>query len=461
MAEQTLISEIPSAAQPATEKALKESSGSLFHGDPVKINVFRFLFIYFVIQAIPLNWQFYYQLFTIDWSNLYYGDLFELSRYYPQFFSSYSFFDWLIVALIAVAGTVVWQYIDRSDTDYDMLYYWLRAIVRYRLAIAVIAYGFIKVFPLQAPYPTLSNLNTNYGDFTTWKMFSLSLGAAPGYEIFLGIVEVTGGLLLLYRRTATIGAFLILTYIGNVFLVNLAYEGGEYMYSLYLVSFALFLLVFDAQRLFNLVFLGKPTKPNQFTPSFGGLKKNRRLILKGSFLFLIALYGYKTYVGYKYNPHNVPVKAGLSGVAGLYNVTEFSINGGIIPYSTKDPIRWKDVVFEEWATLSIRSNRKVNTVTASTEVIAKSDSEKIYEFQGTIGRHYYSYDADTINNVLLLKNRNSNYKDEVLRLHYKRTSPTQIVLDGINERGDTIHVVLDKIDKEYLFQLGRSKPLKR
>src|SRR5436190_9375910 len=174
--------------------------------------IFRIFFIYFFIQAVPLDWKFYQQLFSINWANLYYGDIFNLAHYFPRFFSVAQTFDnWAIIFGIALIGGAAWTYYDRNrQTDYNRLYYWIRAIVRYRLAIGILAYGFIKLFPLQAPYPSISNLNTSYGDFNRWKIFSLSLGIVPSYEFFLGLVEVTLGLLLLYRKTASIAAFIIL-----------------------------------------------------------------------------------------------------------------------------------------------------------------------------------------------------------------------------------------------------------
>ncbi|MGV3589970.1 MAG: hypothetical protein ACO1OF_23380, partial [Adhaeribacter sp.] len=50
--------------------------------------LFRVAFIYFFIQAVPLNWKYYRNLFSIDWLNLHLGDIFNLSRYTPQFFAS-------------------------------------------------------------------------------------------------------------------------------------------------------------------------------------------------------------------------------------------------------------------------------------------------------------------------------------------------------------------------------------
>ena len=176
-----------------------------------------------------------------------------------------------MIALLAIAATFTWLFVEMRkgrEIDDNSLYYWVRVITRYRLAIAVFAYGFIKLFPLLSPYPSISNLNTQYGSLTDWKMFSLTLGIVPNYQSFLGFIEILSGALLLYRRTASIGAFIIVVFTGNVFFSNLAYEGGEYVYSFFLVTLALFILFFDLKRLADLVWFEKPALPNSWHPSF-------------------------------------------------------------------------------------------------------------------------------------------------------------------------------------------------
>ena len=204
--------------------------------------------LHFLLQAFPLDWKFYRELFSINWIHLRYGDIFNLAHYTPILFhsSTQRYEDWALIAVIAAVSAAAWTLRGPDKaTNYDTQYYWIRVIVRYRLAAGIIAYGFIKLFPLLAPFPSLSNLNTNYGDFTRWKLFSLSLGVVPSYESFLGLVEIVAGSLLLYRRTASVGAFIILIFLGNVFMSNLAYGGGEQLYSLYLISLALLVLSFD------------------------------------------------------------------------------------------------------------------------------------------------------------------------------------------------------------------------
>ncbi|MES2427721.1 MAG: DoxX family protein, partial [Bacteroidota bacterium] len=424
--------------------------------------IFRFFFLFFILQALPLSADLFKTVFGFSWLSISYGDIFQLTRLSVKFIpGADSFINCIIVAVIALVGAVAWGRSKYKDIDYNQYYYWLRVVVRYRLAIGIIGYGFIKFFPLQSPFPSISNLNTAYGDFTDWKIFSMSLGIVPNYEAFLGGIEIVAGLLLFFRKTATIGALIVLVFTGNVFISNLAYEGGEYIYAIYLISLAVFVLSFDAVRIYNLISLERPTEPNKFKPSFIGRQQTIRLVIKTLVVFFfVILYGFKTYSGLHNDPYQFPRTPGLANAAGIYNVGEFKINNKELPYSVTDPIRWKDVVFEKWSTISVRSNRPVLIDSANYEQIFTKDQDRDYELAGSAGRHYYSYTIDTAKHVLSLENKNSHYKGEQLKLAYTRPDSTTIVLSGLDQHRDSIYVVLNKIDKKYPLQLGRRKALK-
>ncbi len=419
----------------------------------------RIFLIYFILQAVPLDWKYYRQVFSTDWAHLHYGAIFSLAHYSPTWSSGpQRFTDWIILLIIAAAGAVIWGAVEargRRTASDDTLYYWVRVIVRYRLAIGIIAYGFIKLFPLQAPYPSLSNLNTNYGDFTRWKLFSLSLGVVPNYESFLGLVEIIGGLLLFYRRSASVGAFIIAIFLGNVFMSNLAYGGGDDVYSLYLITLSLFVLSYDVERLLNLLVWQKPTEPNQYHPVWKEKgQRYARLALKTVFIFFfVILYGFKTRFGGGYQ---FPTTRGLPEAAGLYNVTQFVVGKDTLAYSRTDSTRWQDVVFEKWATLSIRSNRPVVLDSTNIEQPEAGEDAKTYELEGSAGRHYYSYTIDSANHSLTLQNKNPHYSDEKWVLHYERPDTSRIVLSGVAGK-DSVYAVLDKIDKKYLLEESRKR----
>jgi hypothetical protein len=427
----------------------------------------RLFFIFFFIQAVPLDWKFYRDLFSVNW--LHYSGIFQLAHYMPRLGDNLQYTDWGIYILIAAISTLIWGYLERKNnyqTSYDAMYYWLRVLLRYRLAIALLAYGLIKLFPLQSPYPSISNLNTPYGDFSEWKLFSLSLGIVPGYESFLGLVETLAAVLLLYRKTVTIGAFIVLLFTGNVFMSNLAYGGGEGVYSLFLVLIALFLFAHDVPRLVNLLAFGRPTAPYRYRPAFTRpLLKYGSLLLKTIvWLFFVVLYGTQAYAAAHHDPYQYPGSPGLAKVSGIYNVREFRINHELLPYSDTDSIRWQDVVFEKWATISIRSRRRVIPDSTNTDHIYTADKDRTFELEGSAARHYYSYQTDTAHQLLTLQNRNKHHREEQWVLRYERPNDSTIILSGANQRNDSVFVVLDRINKKYLLEevaeKGRSRSIK-
>ncbi|HEY8896840.1 MAG TPA: hypothetical protein VIM79_18585, partial [Niastella sp.] len=215
---------------------------------------FRVAFIFFISISIPNSAEWYKIVFSIDWTNLHYRDLYDIARFGSginlfgnKLFGStlLGYANWVITATVSIAGGLVWTWIvKRKKTErneYNLAYYWLRVVVRYRAGIGIIGFGFTKLLPVQMPYPSLGVLNTNVGDLTAQKLYWLSIGVVPWYQIFAGIVEVTAGTLLLFRRTTTIGSILLFGALADIVYVNFAYDGGVHVYSSYFVLLSAFL----------------------------------------------------------------------------------------------------------------------------------------------------------------------------------------------------------------------------
>ncbi|WP_152616947.1 DoxX family protein [Flavihumibacter solisilvae] len=415
-----------------------------------------FCFTWFAFLCVPVTPQFWQELFALNWSEPGYSNLFRLAHYTPRIYPGPdTFLNWAAVAVIAFVIGIAWVLIGREKTGQaELLYYGVRALARYRLAVAIFAYGFLMYHPLLAPYPSLSNLNTAYGDFTRWKLFSLSLGIVPGYQSFLGLVQVICGLLLLYRKTASIGAFIISIYLGNVFMSNLAYEGGETVYSLYLIILSLFVLSYDARRLIDLLILQRPANPNTYQPEFPShWLRAGRVVLKASFVLVFVLfYALSTREAFAADRYQFPAASGLSGVHGIYNVIEFERNGTAVPYDSVWTGRWRDVVFEKWPTVSIRSSRNVAIDSNNTEHFESDDRLRTYELEGSAGRHYYSYIVDPAKHILTLSNKNPHYKGETLQFVYSQPDESTLILSGNDFNNDNLKVVLKLRNKKYLIE---------
>jgi len=422
--------------------------------------ILRTFFLYFLVLILPLDWKFYSYLFSTDWLQLNFYNLFILARYEPHFFGWTGFENWLFAFLLALLGAWTWDRFEKEEPNFDLLLYWLRVLLRYRLAIAAIAFGLIKVFPLQMPYPSLSNLHTNYGDFFPWKIYYHTTGVAQGYEIFLGTVEIVSGILLLFRRTVTFGAGVLIGFFGNIFAANIAYHMADQVFAAFLVSIATFLFMYDAKRLFHLLIKNKLAEANRFHPSFSHRLKKIRLLAKGVFIAFLWLLAFKTYANFRNEPYKVPKSAGLAGTYGYYNVKEFRLNNQVIPYSVSDTNRWQNVVFEKWTSISIKSAKPLQLDQSFGDVYHLEDYHRNYESAGIGGRRYFHYDIDSVNHQLFLKNKNPHHDQEQFILQYHFPNDSTIILKGVNEKKDSIYAELHRVNKKYLLFEGRRKRVK-
>src|SRR5690606_30544930 len=414
--------------------------------------LFRFGFLFLVSQVVLFALNVLWVTVT-GGLTLHFSAFFDLANYVPSL--------WLSLG-IGIAGTVAWSYLGKGRTDRQALYYLLRALLRFRLAITLFAYGFLKWFPLQMPAPTLSDLNTAYGDFLPWKIYWLTVGAASaGYQSALGLLEIVAGSLLLFRITAPLGALLGLLTLSNALSVNIAYQTGQYAYSLYPLLLAVRVLSEDVPRLFRLAVLEKPARANRY-PGMAWTGKQRLLKkgLKITFALAIAAYGYLVYVDYRSGSYLLPQGRGVPQLQGYYEVTEFRLNGQPLPYQPVDANRWQNVVFEPWATMSVKRAMPVQLDRTKYGFGTADDIDRNYESAGTVGRHYFSYSADTVSQKLHLQNKNKQQRTEQWDLHYETAPNGALTLSGLRNQTDSVYIVLEKIDKKYLLKEGRRKPIR-
>ncbi|MDJ1486252.1 hypothetical protein QNI16_37570 [Cytophagaceae bacterium YF14B1] len=382
---------------------------------------FRIAFIFFVSISIPNNAEWYDHVIHIDWTNLHYRDLYDIARFGSgiNFFGNKIFgsqlngyANWVITLLVSIGVGAIWTVVDQyrkpQPKEYNNLYYWLRTIVRYRAGIGIIGFGFTKLLPVQMPYPSVGLLNTNFGDLTAQKIYWLSIGIVPWYQVFAGVVEVLAGVLLFFRGTTTFGAILLFGALGDIVFVNFAYDGGVHVYSSYFVLLSGFLLVQDIPRLYNLLILERLTIPVNYYPSFSQKwqKYTRAAIKVGVFYVFLILLFYLQYVNFKYDPYKQPSTKGVTALRGLYNVTEFKVNNQTIPYSPLDTVRWQQATFENWTTLTFRVNKPTALDLSNGGGDPQRDINRTFELTGVGGgQRAFHYYADTVDHVLYLQDK--------------------------------------------------------
>ncbi|MEA5427757.1 hypothetical protein [Arcicella lustrica] len=415
---------------------------------PYESILFRGLFLFVTVTSIPFYPSFYLKDYSESFQTK--SHPFRIidvaSQNNPWFFNNAdgkNYVGWFITLLLSIVIGAIWYFFDKKRKDFSQLSYWFFVIVRYSLALRMSWFAIAKVFPVQMPFPTISQLNTNLGEFTPGKLYWLTTGVSPFFEVFAGIFELTATILILFRRTTTLGALMMVAILLPIWFVNIGYDAGVELTSLHIFTLAVLLLVKDFKPFWDLLILHKASNiPAFISPDF--LKKwqnNTRLVLKWGFILIFLVYR-----GFEYGrvyaadkTFKLPLTDGVKEFAGFYDVSAFSINNQIIPYSTTDTIRWQNVVFEKFNTFSIKvgSQTKLNT----------DNKARTTEYYGNVGRLYYGYEIDSLKQSLTLWNRADTSKKILLK--YKHINHKQFILKGINESGDSLFVILRKIEKQY------------
>ncbi|TVT41433.1 hypothetical protein FNT36_08305 [Hymenobacter setariae] len=380
--------------------------------------LFRIAFPFFVLLSLPSDGGWYKNLVTIDWLHGHYRDVYDIARFSPSFFLSgggeggtpvlLGYGNWFIALGVSFVIGLVWTLLDRQREEYEVLYYWLRVVVRFRAGIGIIGFGFTKLFPTQMPYPSIGLLNSNFGDMTAQKIFWLQIGIVPWYQVFAGVVETLAGVLLFFRRTTFLGAALLLGALGDIVFVNFAYDGGVHVYSSYFVLLAAFLMVQDIPNLYNLLIRERYTVPQHYYPHFRvAWQRLGRLGLKVTTIAIFLVYlTYLEYLNFRFDPYKQPAQKGVAALRGLYNVTEFRRNGQVIPYSPLDSIRWQQATFEKWSSFTYKVNRPLKLDLSNGGGSPMRDINRTFETTGLAGgQRVFYYDADTTGHTLYLQSK--------------------------------------------------------
>lgn len=454
---------------------------------------FRISFVFFFFFIVPLDINYYKSWFTTDWSDLHIRDIGKLSgsSFNPikirsiydgaadrgslaeakqSFwsiksenapFSIESYVNWALILGIAIIIALVWGAFDKRRKNYEVLYYFLLTAVSYALLIKLQGLTFSKVFPTQMPDLALTQLNTPFGDFTHQKLYWIQFSFVHAYEVFAGLAELAIMLFLFFRPTRALGAALSLAMIGNITLANHAYDGGIHLAAAFFTIGGAFVLYPYLKNIWNLLVNEKNTLPHLYYYPFEknkGLNSFRIAFKTFVFLFFFVLSGYLHWDNYKYDSYKVPSNPGLSNSRGMYDVTDFKVNGEELPYSPVDSLRWQDVTFEKWSTISYTVNKQFIIHGEAGRGKQFEDINRTYESAGTGGgrRHFY-YEIDSVKKQLSFFSKNKVYKDEKFVLNYEQPSNNRIILSGKDQFNNFIYVVLDKKEKDYPLFSNRYK----
>ena len=334
---------------------------------------FRFFAIYFILQIEPWDW---FRLIpgvsllfrpydaAMDWAvRVGNAHLFHIrDTLVPVNGSgdtSYAYARFCLQLSLAALGCIIWTLLDRKRAHYERPLYWLRLGVRYYIIAAALSYGIIKLFVLQMPFPTTSQLATPLGDFLPMRFSWMFIGYSTPYEIFSGAMETVAGLLLLYRRTITAGLFAATGAFANVVMINIAYDVPVKLYASHLLFSCLFLLALDSKRLIGFLVLNRPAPATAaYDPTYARPWQRWASVAVKVFILYQILWGPLNSSWMRYQALQHPPAPGPFA-AGVYDVRSYVVNHDTIPLTSADSIRWRDVIIDSNAAGSVGSRDPV------------------------------------------------------------------------------------------------------
>ena len=237
---------------------------------------FRFLCSYFVLYYFPARLDSFIFLDIAPFSDLHEALWVPILRLAGRMLAlpggvdsastvggdtTFNYVRLLCVFCFAVLATAVWTAVDKKRKNYETAEEVLKVFVRYTVAITMLSYGLSKVFQNQFPTTSPFRLLKPLGELSPMGLLWDFMGASAPYTIFGGLMEVVGALLLLFRRTTTIGALVTAGVLTNVVMLNMCYDVPVKLDSSHLLLCSLALAAADMRRLVAVFFLNRPTEP--------------------------------------------------------------------------------------------------------------------------------------------------------------------------------------------------------
>ncbi|HRH49023.1 MAG TPA: hypothetical protein PLP23_09735 [Panacibacter sp.] len=404
--------------------------------------LFRFFFIYLLLQTQPWTWldaipgvsyvtQYYYDFINwiTDYSNRIFfhlpGDVLAPPNGSGDTSGGWASLDFSIA--VAFIGCIIWSLADSKRKNYEILSYWLRTITRYFICLEALSYGIIKLFALQMPFPNYSQLATPLGDFLPMRLSWMFIGYSAPYQFFSGLMEVTAGVFLLFRKTTTLGLIIATSVFINVAMLNLAYDIPVKIFSINLVLMCLFLLSFDYSRLVAFFFYNKAIEScNLYTISFvKRWQRITRIVLKSLFILIAVGFNFYNSIDW-YNAQNKVISQ-LPVTPGVYDVAVYCINHDTITLLASDTLRWQDIIFEKDGSGSINTKDTL--------------------FRKRYNRSYFNYEPDTTKGIIGFK-KFAGDTSYIFSMKYNVPDSNLLQLRGLY-KSDSLYVELKKSNRHF------------
>ncbi|WP_430410166.1 hypothetical protein [Kordia sp.] len=323
--------------------------------------------------------------------------------------TTYNYIQLFCFVIISVLITVIWSILDRKRKNYSRLLQFFIIFIAYYLIFIMFTYGFIKVYKLQFPDPYLARLIQPYGESSPMGIAWTFMGASKAYTFFSGLSEIIAGLLLIFRRTRTLGGLVCFGVMLNIFMMNMCYDIPVKIFSFHLMLFAFFIFMQDWKRLFSVFFTASSVPPKSFPSYFEKPEFNiAAIVIK---FLVIAFFLYSNISSAIIRNKARGPYAKKTALYGIYNVNTIVKNQDTIPLLVTDENLWKRILIQRANYISIynfkdkrtRFKLKLDTLTNTMNFEKREDSTDIYNFTYTLKDSILTLKGTHLNDTLLIE----------------------------------------------------------
>ncbi|MEL6536797.1 MAG: hypothetical protein AAFQ98_15365 [Bacteroidota bacterium] len=266
---------------------------------PITRFAIRAAFLYLVFYVYPYGFEYIYALrdrdmlsfwpsLTVPFAKWFFGWEIDMETTRNGFDSMYDFSRFALIGLLALVGSAVWLFVERSTrrTADGWLWPFTRTLLRYHVGFTLIMYGAAKIVPIQFGQLSLSTLETTLGDQSGMQYLWNFMAYSRFYAATSGWIEIIGGVLLLFRRTTLAGAILTTIAMTNVVLLDIAYDVSVKMFAIHLLLMTLLIIGPHFRMFWQVIFLQKAVAPTQESDAFAHSLRRTYWPIKG--LLLVA-----------------------------------------------------------------------------------------------------------------------------------------------------------------------------
>ncbi|SHG98630.1 DoxX family protein [Winogradskyella jejuensis] len=378
--------------------------------------IFRFIFSYFLLYILlmftsslfktPFKW--------IGKSLLGFSYDFDVSGY-GSGDNTYAYITLFVNFVLAVIITFSWSVLKPNRKEYNKAFYWFLVVLRVFIILAMLLYGFVKVFQIQFQPPSFVKLLQPLGEFSPMGLAWTYMGYSKGFGMFAGLMEILGGVLLIWRRTATLGAFIVIGVMTQVAMMNLMFDIPVKLFSIHLILMASIIFMTDIKRFLSVFIKNKSTEAYDFYHPETSKSYHKTIsIIKKIILPILLIAG--CVLGYL-GQLNISDQNHRPALYGIWETKTFIKNNDTIPPLTTDSHRWRYLLIERKG-----------------KAVVKTMTDKLV-------RH--TFETDTTENKISIYSQYS-IKDS-LNFEFDLPKPNLLKLWGKIE-SDSIFVTLEKKD---------------